>query len=78
MSYRRRVQDLLPLMLTQRESESIINNLDSGEIIDRAAYNRAVYKLGRQPVWRADDHPRSKADERKSRARNRRRAKVKP
>ena len=70
MSYRRRVRDLFPLLLTEREA-SAVRRQRIDVPYDVAAYNRAIYKLSWQPHWRADDHPRSLIAHRRNLARHR-------
>ncbi len=68
MSTRRRVTDLLTLMLTEVEANAVLlaagnstsdpawwNSYGKG---NRAAHGRGVSKLLRQEQWRRKDHPR--------------------
>jgi len=84
VSYRRRVRDILPLLLTAAESEAVLNIMRRAPepmSWERWAVARAAEKLLAHPGWRATNHPGSKAEEmrrrRLAKAANRRAAKRK-
>jgi len=70
VSYRRRVRDILPLLLTAAESEavlSIMRRAPEPMSWERWAVARAAEKLLAHPGWRANNHPGSKAEMRRRR-----------